>query len=62
MKNIKMLWIAALAVPQLTALPLVTLAGDTDQGNDAKNTVQATQPEEKGPPLPLHTIEAQGAS
>lgn len=58
MKNIKMLW-AALAVSQLTVLPPVAFAGDIIR-SDAKTTVEAAQPGEKGPPLPLHTIEGTG--
>jgi hypothetical protein len=59
MKKIKMLWVAALAIPQLATLPLAAVAGDHNQ-TDGKNTVETAAPEEKGAPLPLHTIEGTG--
>jgi hypothetical protein len=59
MKNLKMLWVAAIAIPQLATLPLTALAGDAQQ-TDGKQVVEAPAPEEKGPPLPLQTIEGTG--
>ena len=54
-----MLWVAAAVIPQLAALPLGAFAGDAQQ-TDGKQIAQAPAPEEKGPPLPLQTIEGTG--